>query len=308
MNDIRLMSFDIGIKNMAYCTFIFNKDDINISDWSILDIAKNNEKNIPQEFTCSCASGKKIKICGKKAQFEKLGLYYCGIHAKTNKDWIIPIQQNQYNYLKKMKKDDLVNVSLQYSIIIPNDTKINKQILLDAITSFFLEKCFIKLEKHKEQNAGDINLIILGRNMKRLLDKTQGLDKVTHVILENQISPIASRMKTIQGMLAQYFIMRFGDEIQISFVSSSNKLKMFPITTTHENTSTDNKYKQHKTDAILHTINILKTNTQLVSWSDKMLSNKKDDLADCFLQGIWYLKKEKYISMNDIYNIQKINE
>jgi hypothetical protein len=55
--------------------------------------------------------------------------------------------------------------------------------------------------------------------------------EITHIIIENQISPIANRMKTIQGMLSQYFIMKYEDRnITIDFISSFNKLKMFPKT------------------------------------------------------------------------------
>jgi len=48
-------------------------------------------------------------------------------------------------------------------------------------------------------------------------------------------------MKTIQGMLAQYFIMRGQPNIVIEFVSSSNKLKDFVM---EKNTT----YTQHKKD------------------------------------------------------------
>ena len=40
------------------------------------------------------------------------------------------------------------------------------------------------------------------------MNKLPDIESITHVFIENQISPIANRMKTIQGMLAQYFIMK----------------------------------------------------------------------------------------------------
>jgi hypothetical protein len=46
------------------------------------------------------------------------------------------------------------------------------------------------------------------------------------VLIENQISPIAKRMKDVQVLLTQYFIMK-SDETVIIYVSSSNKLKLF---------------------------------------------------------------------------------
>ena len=96
-------------------------------------------------------------------------------------------------------------------------------------------------------------------------------------------------MKTIQGMLAQYFVMRFGDKIHIEFVSSANKLKCFPK---DNNTENVNNYKKHKTDAVYYTKKILQKNTSINcsnedgTWIDSLVSKKKDDLCDSFLQGI----------------------
>ena len=58
--------------------------------------------------------------------------------------------------------------------------------------------------------AGNTDLVEIGWNMKKHLDKIKDctMKNIKYVLIENQISPIANRMKTIQGMLAQYFIMR----------------------------------------------------------------------------------------------------
>jgi hypothetical protein len=112
---------------------------------------------------------------------------------------------------------------------------------------------------------------------------------ITHVILENQISTIANRMKTIQGMLAQYFIMRGRPDIVIEFVSSSNKLKDFVA---EKNTT----YKQHKKDGIAICSRFLENNPGWSGWVSVLQTTKRDDLADSFLQGIWYLKRGNIIS------------
>ena len=46
---------------------------------------------------------------------------------------------------------------------------------------------------------------------KTEFDKIDKLKDITHIIIENQISPIATRMKTIQGLLTQYFIMKYNN-------------------------------------------------------------------------------------------------
>ena len=145
--------------------------------------------------------------------------------------------------------------------------------------------------------------------MKVLLDQVPGIDQVTTVIIENQISTIATRMKSIQAMLAQYFIMR-NTEIAIEFVSSANKLKEF----TQENRENKEKdkekekekekttkqtYKQHKKDSVQYTEEIIKKNEYLSRWLPEFTaSKKKDDLADAFLQGIWFLKKTEKMQIS----------
>jgi hypothetical protein len=149
--------------------------------------------------------------------------------------------------------------------------------------------------------------------MKDLLNLVDGIDDITHVVIENQISPIANRMKTIQGMLAQYFIMK-NTHIEIEFVSSIHKLKQFENieksekntmiqekTVTQEKTVADEnqkeKYKQHKKDGVFYCSQIIENNPGLHSFRESLKTKKKDDLADSFLQGIWYLK-HKNIIMN----------
>jgi hypothetical protein len=142
--------------------------------------------------------------------------------------------------------------------------------------------------------------------MRDKLDELPWIQEVTHIIMENQISPLAGRMKTVQGMLAQYFIMRSPNSY-IEFVSSANKLKGFELPSTAqvsetpellENTvvndktkSDKEKYKKHKTDSIAICSKILEQNPGFSSWKYCLETPKKDDLADCFLQGIWWISK-----------------
>ena len=93
--------------------------------------------------------------------------------------------------------------------------KRNKKETLEKIGLFLDAKLFHKIEEVITVKAQDLNLIELGRNMARILDKSVSINDVTHVIIENKISTLANRMKSIQGMLAQYFITRFGDEVHV---------------------------------------------------------------------------------------------
>jgi hypothetical protein len=88
-------------------------------------------------------------------------------------------------------------------------------------------------------------------------------------------------------MIAQYFIDK--NVKLIKFISASNKLKNF----TNEAVSS---YNDRKKLGIKITKELLVTNKNLnkhIITFDK--SNKKDDLADSFLQGLWYIKENSLI-------------
>jgi hypothetical protein len=205
--------------------------------------------------------------------------------------------------LKKQTYESLLVIAENFRIFgeksaIPS----TKKDILQKILAFFEENSCHVLEQPKKKTANNTDLISIGKNMTRLLDEIPEMinDTITHVILENQIGILANRMKTIQGMLAQYFIMRGRPDIHIEFVSSSNKLKDLA------KDSENNNYKQHKKDGIFFCKQFLEKNGGFTSWTHVLDTTKRDDLADCFLQGIWYLKREKIISYAEDLKINSI--
>jgi hypothetical protein len=327
---MNLISFDIGIKNMAYCIFQLNPGSPpSIVDWNILNLM---EEEAPKSY-CACylkAKNKKTpaKICGKTAKYMKGPHFYCDKHAKSSDEYIIPSKQNAPAYFKKMKVNDLNTTCLQLHLMAPGEN-FTKPVLLNKIVEYYETKCFYPIQMKKKKSANDTDLIVIGKNMKILMNEIAGIHDITHVVIENQISPIANRMKTIQGMLAQYFIMNNTD-IHIEFVSSVNKLKFsgeptvppdapsLPLGEDKNNETMnieiDNKqrethlentfrepskkpviqnvnYKQHKKDGVEKCSLLLDQNIEFKKWKHVLETKKKDDLADCFLQGMWYIHK-----------------
>jgi hypothetical protein len=43
---------------------------------------------------------------------------------------------------------------------------------------------------------------------------------------------------------------------------------------------------------------------RVTQWLAVLTQEKKDDLADCFLQGLWYLKNNKLINIDSHYHIR----
>lgn len=202
---MKVLSIDIGIKNLAHCLFNVN-NGIHIIGWDVI--------NLTNEYKC--------KICNKKAIYQENYDYFCKKHKTLN--------CNDLNYVKSC----------------------------------------------------DYNLKDLGITLKEKYDLIFKDHQIDIILIENQIGPLANRMKTLQGMIIQYWIMK--NVTNINCISSSNKLKLFIKGKT--------SYKERKAKSIEITKIIL-----MQEWLDHFNSHKKkDDLADTFLQGIWYFYQNKLIN------------
>ena len=298
---MKLISFDVGIKNMAYC--IIDASSSQIIDWNVLNLMP--QQVVQQVYPCNChlktksKSGEPYKLCGHKSVYQKGEQYFCKKHAMADTNYLIPEKEFSGPSLKKMKYEGLVEIATKYKIFsVFEKPPSTKKDLLAKMLEFFEKKSMQVLKIAKTKSSLETDLITIGRNMASLLDKIGDLDQITHVLIENQISVLANRMKTIQGMLAQYFIMRGRPDIVIEFISSANKLKGFSenAIAINEETGPNPNYKQHKKDSVDICRRFLVENTQLNQWIPSLDNVKRDDLADSFLQGIWYLKSRKIIS------------
>lgn len=267
---MKILSFDVGIKNLAYCLLEVNNGLLIIHDWKILDLCTENNN-----FCCKC------NISDKPAKYSKNDLFYCKIHAKKE-ELRIPTDQDNFNLIKKYTLTKLKEKALEYDI---SHNQIKKEELLDKIKCY-LDANFFNIKK--EEKADDFNTVELGISLKKNLDKIDfSLSSINYILIENQISPIANRMKTIQGMLTQYFIMKNFNNIQ--FISSQNKLKYF---LNEKNTS----YNERKKIGIETCKNLLiKNNLNYIEFFNRY--NKKDDLADSFLQGYYFFIHNKYLNI-----------
>lgn len=81
---VKILSFDIGIRNLAYAYIDINSvDDFKIVDWEVIDILDNTISTTSQQFKINC------NICGcvKPPSFiTETGEYYCQIHSKKVED------------------------------------------------------------------------------------------------------------------------------------------------------------------------------------------------------------------------------
>ena len=284
---MKVLSIDVGIKNLAFCLFE-RMEYFTITKWGTVNISVEEVllcKFVdPGSGSGSCSSSTKInQVCNKPAKFKKDGEHYCLKHSKKH-SLHIPTAEQKPSFINKQKIQKLYDIADTHKITY--NPKIKKQDLCNLINDHIKTYYFENVENTR---AGDVDLFNIGRNIRSNLDKLFiNENKIDYVIIENQISPIATRMKTIQGMLVQYFVMSTLNVDHINFISASNKLKICDI---KEKT----KYSDRKKMGIDKCLEIITTDCRFSEHVDYFVKHKKkDDLADSFLQGLWFINNHHF--------------
>ena len=275
---MKILSIDVGIKNLAFC--LFNKSpisqDFNVTKWDIIDISE-------QENTIICGFVEKNIICNKPAKFKKDSKCYCLKHSKKQQIQI-PTSEQKASFINKQKIQKLYEIADSHNIKYEPKTK--KIDLIKLINEHINKNYFETIESKK---AADVNLFNIGLNLKTKFNKlfeTEG--KIDYVIIENQIGPLAIRMKTIQGMIVQYFIMSNLNVEHIEFISASNKLKDCDV-------KDKGNYSDRKKLGISKCLELITKDFRFSEHIDYFNKHKKkDDLSDSFLQGIWFINNKNF--------------
>lgn len=274
---MHIVSIDVGIKNLAICVFdvpdMTDSTSNKVVIWDVINLAQ-------KEVSVCSGREKNGENCLREAKFTKNGICYCLVHSK-NVGFHRPSRDLESSFLKKQKVPRLREIAEKHCIIY--DTSVKKADLIDIISNHGETKCFDIVDK---VDANKLDIVTIGRNIQYKLDIlfNNSFDDIGLVLIENQISPIANRMKTIQGMLSQYFLMK-NETLQIEFVSSMNKLK--------EESLVNTTYSERKKAGISKCLGIISSDFE--TWIEFFSRHKKkDDLADCFLQGMWYIRSKIY--------------
>ena len=299
-----ILSIDVGIKNLAYCLL-----DVATTTTVEGESGELGYKILSWDSINLCGDAVKCRFfkCNKKATFtnEHKDMFFCNTHAKKAAPlYYMPQPDLTLPKLKKMKIGLLQEMATKYKLKFTAGVDDDKLTLLALFATFILEK---GLTAVLTKSANSLDLISIGIAMKQEFEKRLPVQLIDKIVIENQISPIANRMKSLQGMIAQFFIMH--GKTAVYFVSSANKLKAFAaedlvaasasavvsavvVATPAKEKST---YAERKKLGIKATMDILGKDFVCSSWPLFFNAHtKKDDLADSFLQGLWFLQQKKY--------------
>ena len=252
---MKILSFDIGIKNLAYCIL----DDNCIYNWEVLNLSQYDN-----QVNCN------ILNCKSKVSYIYNNSYFCKKHI----DKSLLLFQKDY-LVSNIRKNSSADISKTLKELNLEEKK-NKEKNIQTLKTYYENNTY---KHYKKPNCKTIDLIDIGINLNKMLNEKISETDYDLVLIENQIGPLANRMKTLQGMLTQYFIMK---EKKVKYVSSQNKLKLLD--------TKDKNYKQRKQMAIDYVPEVLKkidTENKFIEFF--LSSKKKDDLSDCLLQGWSFL-------------------
>jgi hypothetical protein len=267
----KVVSIDVGIRNLSFCFFGESQGESQrIIKWDNIDLTE-------REVQLCSTDG-----CKKAVKYTKHEQYWCLLHSKKQ-PFMVPTKELTKTSLNKTKVQGLKELLEKYGVQCYANGRAD---MVAALLAHGEMHCF---ESKTQVNAVHLNLVVIGRNIQHKLDVIFGEDisTIDTVIIENQIGPLATKMKTVQGMLAQYFIMK-NNNIKIEFVSSANKLKGQGEGQQQGEGQLDYKGRK-KLGVQCCKDKLIGVN---VGWLPFFNSHKKkDDLADCFLQGLWYLNK-----------------
>ncbi len=287
---MRLLSIDVGLKNLALCVLETGEADApaGIVDWRVLDLVSD------APVFCKAVLQKKGTECGQRACFQGdlngETHYYCGTHRALHTRLLeepIPEITGEGSRCSKGKCRGRVEHRLDGAPLCPKHIQsVLKQLRArHAVTKVRGAKC------------RDVDPTELRIKMWRVLDALGHLLRADAVIIENQPSLKNPIMKSIAETLYNYFICRglvdkelTGSTIRsIRYVSPSNKMKLSAEMSSSLGAIKNKalKYRKTKELSIQHARQLLSADEGGQRFL--MQHTKRDDLADSLLQGIAHL-------------------
>ena len=282
---MKILSWDVGIRNLAYCMIEVEDNKWSIVDWGIINLVEQ------EKYQCC--------VCEKKAALFLPcdNLRFCKRHSKKHPKQILEVDKYYEQVLDKkpcnyMIKGRMCGKNSKLCHKENNYCTAHSKIIYKR---YLLSKDFIKLKKI---NASSESIDILRRTLVDELDKKKHFLECKIVLIENQPTLKNPKMKAISSTIYDYFLIRgIIDKTNnskmelVKYISPSNKLKIADEGDTVKliklKGDEAKTYKLTKSLGIKYCMKLIEDKPK---WIEKINSyKKKDDLADSFLQGMYYI-------------------
>ena len=286
--ETKILSFDVGIKNLAYCLMTKKDDNVIVKDWNIINLVEDRD--------LCCYELRTKNKCGKIARFT------CNRGTNGGTNQITLCKAHSTKFIPTIDKLENSNTFIcnhlkcknPASVVISNNTEWSFCDKHEKDTKKILTQ--FKPKKLHGQNCSQQPIQELAVKLFTKLDLIKSFLDVEEVLIENQPSLKNPNMKTIATLLYSYFVFRgiidnnkTNSKIKnIKFISPSNKLKVMKSVTDEKLGTAKDKREEYE---ITKGLGLIYCQTLINNDEKKYLEvhTKKDDLCDSYLQGFRYL-------------------
>jgi hypothetical protein len=252
---MKLVSFDVGLRNLAFCVMEgTTRSNVKILHWDLIDVmAESAGHDNPKCFKCK-------KAANYMKQDETA--YACKTHCPKGAK---PTTK------ASLSKKDLSVLKVEASGV--NLEGKTKKELVDKLYVHYSANVWKRCVKSAKQ----CSVVDLAAPIAQCLEARRDMWKDADLIAFEQQPD--KRMLCVQAMLHMWFVCQGYKCKGISAIHKlTNMISLQDATHT---------YKGRKSTGIIHATELVPTE----KWKTYMLKHpKKDDLADCFLQGLWVME------------------
>ena len=280
---MRYLSWDVGVKNMAYALLEKNADVCKLLRCGIINLV---DKRDVCQFKLRTG-----KECGKIARCKLLNSMneekcYCKAHSTKAK--IEPLKSDSFKCVKCNQTSYINILNREEWSWCGKHENLSKKVL----TQF-------KAKKITGQNCSQQPMQELISELTRKLDDNKDFLDVEGVWIENQPALINPTIKTVASALYTYFVIRGNVDKKenkikfVKFASPLNKLKVSKSTTKTalDKAKSDREYYNIEKGLGKIYVRALITSDEL-KMLDKVKENndgKDDDVCDAYLQGFHHV-------------------